>query len=65
MDKKYQNKFLICIQCNEEFTFTAEAQKYFAERGFTRDPIRCKTCHLINKKNERVGLIPLNLHPPH
>ncbi|MEW6412933.1 MAG: zinc-ribbon domain containing protein [Candidatus Zixiibacteriota bacterium] len=46
-------KFLICTECNEEFVFTIAAQEYFAERGYTEDPKRCKACHTRYKKAMR------------
>jgi hypothetical protein len=41
----FTNSILICVDCGEEFVFTASAQKYFAERGFTDPPKRCKACY--------------------
>ena len=51
----FEPKILICVQCGEEFVFTAAAQQYFAERGYTEDPKRCKTCHTRYKKMQREG----------
>ena len=42
----FTNSILICVDCGEEFVFTASAQKYFAERGFTDPPKRCKSCYM-------------------
>lgn len=50
MTTGFEPKFLICIECNEEFVFTTAAQEYFAERGYTEDPKRCKACHTRHKK---------------
>jgi hypothetical protein len=41
----FSNSILICVDCGEEFVFTASAQQYFAERGFTEPPKRCKSCY--------------------
>lgn len=49
----FEPKVLICAQCSEEFVFTAAAQQYFAERGYTEDPKRCKSCHTQYKKSQR------------
>ncbi len=38
-------KILICVDCGEEFVFTASAQQYFADRGITGDPKRCRNCY--------------------
>lgn len=53
MQNGFEPKILICVECNEEFVFTAQAQEYFAERGYTEDPKRCKTCHTEYKKMQR------------
>lgn len=55
MNNGFKPKFLICTECNEEFVFTVQAQEYFAERGYTDDPKRCKTCHTKYKKSQRDG----------
>ena len=46
---KFKDKILICVDCKEEFAFTIGAQEYFAERGLTEDPKRCRTCYAIYK----------------
>ncbi len=53
MDNGIEPKFLICTECNEEFVFTVQAQEYFAERGYSEDPKRCKFCHTKYKKGQR------------
>ena len=53
MDNGIKPKFLICTECNEEFVFTIQAQEYFAERGYSEDPKRCKSCHTKYKKGQR------------
>jgi len=55
MSDGFEAKFLLCAECGEEFVFTAAAQQYFAERGYTEDPKRCKTCHTRFKKSQREG----------
>jgi hypothetical protein len=53
MNDGFKPRVLICCECGEEFVFTVAAQQYFAERGYTEDPKRCKTCHTSYKKNQR------------
>lgn len=53
MDHGFKPKILICSECEQEFVFTGAAQQYFAERGYTEDPKRCKTCHTQYKKDQR------------
>lgn len=49
----FQPRILICKECNQEFVFTIQAQQYFAERGYSEDPKRCKACHTRFKKQQR------------
>jgi CxxC-x17-CxxC domain-containing protein len=42
--KMYEDKTLACKECNEDFTFTAGEQEFYAERGFQNEPQRCKPC---------------------
>ncbi len=49
----YETRVLICMDCHEEFVFTIAAQQYFAERGITDDPKRCKACHFAHKRQQR------------
>ena len=53
MENGFEPRILICTECNQEFVFTAAAQEYFAERGYSEDPKRCKTCHTVFKKDQR------------
>jgi hypothetical protein len=49
----FEPRVLICCECEEEFVFTVKAQQYFAERGYTEDPKRCKACYTQFKKSQR------------
>ncbi|MGH8016630.1 MAG: zinc-ribbon domain containing protein [Candidatus Zixiibacteriota bacterium] len=53
MQNGFEPRILICTECNQEFVFTAAAQAYFAERGYSADPKRCKACHTKYKKEQR------------
>ena len=48
----YSDKTLVCKDCGQEFTFTAGEQEFYAEKGFTNEPQRCKACR-ANRKAER------------
>ena len=50
---EYRDKVLKCIDCGEEFIFSAGEQLFFADKGLRNDPKRCKPCKL--KKNERIA----------
>ena len=49
----FEPRVLICSECSQEFVFTIAAQEYFAERGYTEDPKRCKSCHTQFKREQR------------
>ncbi|MCK4858183.1 MAG: zinc-ribbon domain-containing protein [candidate division Zixibacteria bacterium] len=55
MDAEFTAKILVCVDCGEEFVFTISAQEYFAQKGFTEDPRRCKSCYLKLKRERRNG----------
>jgi hypothetical protein len=49
-----QDKELKCLDCGQEFTWSAGEQEFFHEKGFTESPKRCKTCRQA-KKDQRGG----------
>ncbi len=40
----FEDKSIVCVDCGQEFTHSAEDQARYAERGFTNEPKRCRTC---------------------
>ena len=40
---------LTCRDCNQNFTFTAGEQEFFASRGLTNTPTRCPSCRAERK----------------
>lgn len=44
----FQDVTLICIQCGQEWIFTAGNQRFFADKGLTI-PKRCPTCRAHRK----------------
>ena len=51
----YSDKTLSCKECGAEFVFTANEQEFYAEKGFTNEPQRCKTCRDARKANSGRG----------
>lgn len=50
----YEDKTLTCKDCGAEFVFSAGEQEFFANQGFTNEPVRCKTCRDAKKaRNNR------------
>jgi len=41
---EYADRVLTCVDCGNEFIFTAGEQLFFNEKKFTNDPKRCKQC---------------------
>jgi CxxC-x17-CxxC domain-containing protein len=48
------DKTLSCVDCNQEFAFTASEQAFFAERQFT-EPRRCPSCRASRKASRGDG----------
>ena len=42
------DKTLTCIDCNQEFMFTASEQQFYADRQFS-EPRRCASCRAAKK----------------
>lgn len=51
----FEDKTLTCVQCGNEFVFSAGEQQFFEERGLNSPPKRCKPCRQGNKKKRRRG----------
>ena len=51
----YNDKTLVCKDCGQEFTFSASEQEFYAEKGFTNEPQRCRGCRDARKGNARGG----------
>lgn len=45
----YQDQTLICKDCGKNFIFTARDQDFFAQKGFTNAPTRCRDCRQKKK----------------
>jgi len=52
-EQKFQDIKCKCVDCQNEFTFTAGEQRMYQEKGLY-PPKRCPTCRLLRKqKNEQ------------
>jgi CxxC-x17-CxxC domain-containing protein len=54
----FEDKTIVCVDCGTEFPFTADEQQRFADRGFTNEPKRCKTCRDARKAEQGGGRPP-------
>jgi hypothetical protein len=41
---EFQDKSLRCVDCGNEFIWTAGEQLFFADKQFKNEPKRCKSC---------------------
>ncbi len=55
----YEDKVLVCKECNNEFVFTAGEQEFYAEKGFVNEPQRCKACR---DKRKAAAKAPREMH---
>lgn len=52
----YVDKSLVCRDCGNSFVFTAGEQAFYASRGLTNEPSRCRSC----RGARRSGASPLS-----
>jgi CxxC-x17-CxxC domain-containing protein len=50
----YSDKNLSCVDCSQEFVFTARDQEFYAGRGFS-EPRRCPSCRAAKKAQRDSG----------
>ena len=50
----FEEKTLECQDCGATFTFSVEDQEFFASRGYTNEPKRCRPCREA-RKGQRSG----------
>jgi CxxC-x17-CxxC domain-containing protein len=49
---EFQDKVLKCIDCGNDFVFTAGEQLFFHDKQFKNEPKRCRNC-----KTQRVAVL--------
>ena len=54
VETEFADRMIMCVDCGQEFTWTAGEQEFFHEKGFTNPPKRCKECRQA-KKEQRGG----------
>ena len=52
---EFQDRNLSCVDCGSTFVFTRNEQAFYAERGFTNEPKRCKNCREKRKSGGERG----------
>jgi CxxC-x17-CxxC domain-containing protein len=53
---EYRDKNLACIECHQQFVWTAGEQLFYADKNFKNEPKRCKACK--TKRNSKAGSAP-------
>lgn len=51
--QEYKDKIIRCIDCGNEFVFTARDQAFYKDQGFNNEPKRCKQCRDKKKTEKR------------
>src|SRR5215204_2800228 len=54
-DSEFQDRPIRCVDCGEDFNWTAGEQLFFHDKGLKNEPKRCKPCK--QAKNERLAAI--------
>ena len=52
---EYNDRVLKCSECGAEFVFTAGEQMFFADKGFKKEPKRCKACKTTRAQDSGNG----------
>jgi CxxC-x17-CxxC domain-containing protein len=52
---EFSDKEIICDDCQESFSFTADEQAFYQEKGLTHEPKRCKRCRAARKSRTRAS----------
>lgn len=45
----FEDETITCVECGKEFIFSAGEQAFYAEKGYTNKPKRCKACRDAKK----------------
>src|SRR5262249_52281921 len=49
---EFQDRAIQCVDCKQDFIFTAGEQEFYERKGFREQPKRCKACR-EQRKNRR------------
>ena len=51
----YEDKTLQCKDLCSDFIFSLGEQEVYAEKGFENEPVRCRYCRYVRKRNRDGG----------
>jgi len=60
MAEEFKDKNLTCRECGKEFVHSAEDQKFYQEKGYENEPVRCPDCRSARKRGGFDG--PREMH---
>lgn len=52
------DKSITCRDCENIFTFSEAEQAFYADKGFSSDPVRCKPCRIARKASRGETTLP-------
>jgi CxxC-x17-CxxC domain-containing protein len=52
---EYEDRRITCVDCSDEFVWTAGEQAFFHDKGLVNDPKRCPPCK-VHKRNRMAAL---------
>jgi len=50
-----EDKVLACKDCGGQFVFSVREQQFFAEKGFSNQPLRCRDCRQVRRSQTLDG----------
>jgi CxxC-x17-CxxC domain-containing protein len=60
----YEDKTIDCVDCGDNFVFTASEQEFFASKGFENEPKRCPACRRRKKEaRKEASQQPRQMYP--
>ncbi len=51
----FEDKTLVCKDCETDFVFTAGEQGFYLEKGLLNEPQRCPDCRLLRRRSRTSG----------
>src|SRR5260370_34929718 len=51
----YTDQLITCVDCGNQFTFTAGEQEFYEQKGFQNKPSRCPNCRQARKASRMGG----------
>lgn len=58
----YEDKVIKCKDCGQEFVFSAGEQEFYASKGFTNEPTRCRDCRAQRRAQSGEGQPVREMH---